>query len=544
METLVCENLSFSYPLSDKKVLNGINLKINSGEFVVLCGKSGCGKTTLLKHFKPEIAPYGKKSGKILFDGVELSGLSRRDSASKIGFVSQDAESQTVTDEVSRELAFGLENLGASPEKIRLKLAETASYFGMGSWFHKKTDELSEGSRRLLNAASIMTTDPELIVFDEPVSRLDPASASDFFYMVSKINREAGVTVIVAEHRLEEALSRADRVLFMRGGKIYLDCPPKELSARIAPSDKFALAVCPASARIFAAIGRPADGLVSENDGASRLSSLFGGKKPAFTRIEKPGFQTKENAVEIKNLFFRYRKNDPDVISNLSLKIPKGGVFAIMGGVGSGKSTLLKLAAGSLRPLSGKIRFTGPGTVKVLALPQDARRLFAGKTVREELEEATGDAAKAAALARSAGFSGMEERRSYDLSAGETQKLALAKLTAQNPDILLLDEPTRGMDREFKTEFSKFLMAFVKEGKTVVAASHDVEFCAETADLCAMLFDSDIVCVKPSGEFFVENFFYTTAARRISRRVFENCVVDEDVISLCRKNLNPKDAPS
>ncbi len=540
MEQIICKNLSFSYPLSDSNTLESINFSIKKGEFVVLCGKSGCGKTTLLRHLKKELTPAGKRSGEVIFNGTEISTLGDRDAASKIGFVMQNPESQIVTDKVWHELAFGLENLGEDTASIRLKTAEMATYFGMQDMFDQKISELSGGKKQMLNLASVMVMNPEIIIFDEPTSQLDPIAAGNFLSAVSKINRELGITVVMTEHRLEEVFGCADRVIVMDSGRITIDCPPDELSEKISGTDEFVKLAMPASIRIHSQLSKGKSPL-TVNSGAKWLSSLFEGKKPGITRIEPKEFEIKSNAIEIKNVFFRYEKNGTDIIKNLSLDVPEGSIFAVMGGNAAGKSTLLKILSGALKPVSGKIKIFGENIKKsgasVVAMPQSVEALFTRKTVREELAEMKATAEKTEEVIRLTRIAGLLDRHPYDVSGGEMQRVALAKLLLKDPGILLLDEPTKGMDAEFKTVFAEILYKLKSKGKTVVMVSHDIEFCSVCADFCAMIFDGAAACVRDSNSFFAGNKFYTTSANRMSRHIFENCVTDKDVIELCRKNL-------
>ncbi len=540
MEQIICKGLKFAYP-NGSDVLCGIDLKIEKGDFAVICGRSGCGKTTLLRQMKKSVAPAGKLKGEILFNGVPVSQMNDRDSASKIGFVFQNPESQIVTDKVWHELAFGLENLGVESAEIRLRTAEMAAYFGMKDWFDKKISQLSGGQKQLLNLASVMVMRPELIILDEPTSRLDPVAAGNFLATVSKINRELGVTVVMTEHRLEDAFGYANRVIVMDNGVITADCAPSELGGKAERLDSFVRLAMPASVRIFAALGGEGDCPVTVNEGARWLSALLG--MPRFSEIDRKKFSFCGNAVEIKNLFYRYEKNGADVISNLNLDVPKGSVFAITGGNGAGKTTLLKILSGVMKPVSGKIKIHGESAKKsntsVLMLPQDVQLLFTKSTVGEELEKMRTDKNNIADIAALTGISHLLERHPYDLSGGEQQRAALAMLLLKDPDILLLDEPTKGMDSEFKAEFADILKKMTQAGKTVVMVSHDVEFCAAYADFCSMIFDSTVVCVKETAEFFTGNFFYTTSANRMSCGIFKNCVTDKDVISLCKKNICP-----
>ncbi|MBQ7838088.1 MAG: energy-coupling factor ABC transporter ATP-binding protein [Clostridia bacterium] len=543
MEQIICKNLNFSYPLSDENALDNINLSVRKGEFIVLCGRSGCGKTTLLRHMKAAVTPAGKRSGEILFCGKPLSEMNSRDAAMKIGFVMQDPDNQIVTDKVWHELAFGLENLGTESSVIRLKAAEMAAYFGMKDWFNKKISELSGGQKQLLNLASVMVMNPEVIIFDEPTSQLDPVAAGNFLATVSKINRELGITVIMTEHRLEEVFAYADRVLVMENGRITVDCTPKELTASIKNTSEFVRLSMPATVRIHSAVCENGESPLTVNEGARWISDFLKDKEIKFNRIIPKKFEDKGTALKIKNLFFRYDAKGADILENLSLEVPKGSIFAIMGGNGAGKSTLLKVVSGQLKAISGKIEIFGEKAVKskakILYLPQNVQTLFTRKTVLAELEEMGADKRKINEIAALTGIEKLLDRHPYDISGGEQQRLGLAKILLKEPEILLLDEPTKGMDCEFKAEFAKILEALKAEGKTVVMVSHDIEFCSVCADFCAMMFDSTVVSVKDSNGFFAGNFFYTTSANRMTRHVFENCVTDKDVISLCKKNILP-----
>ena len=528
MKQIVFENFGFSYPESEKS-LDGINLNIEKGEFIVLCGKSGCGKTTFLRQLKSAVAPAGKTEGRILLNGTDIKEISEYDAAFKIGMVFQDPESGIVTDKVWHELAFGLESLGMSPDAIRLRVAEMSEFFGLNEHFNRKISELSGGMKQLLNLASVMAMAPEALLLDEPTSQLDPVAASDFLSSVYRINRELGITVIITEHRLEELLGYADRVLVMENGRIKLECSPRELCLKGGLEDDYIGQLMPSAVKIYNALGEGNECPLTVNEAAKWLRGIFDGE-PEIRRIDRKAKSFDKNAVELKNVSFRYEKNGNDILENLSLKVPEGSVFAILGGNGEGKSTLLKLACGAEKPVYGKVKTNG----KVSMLPQNVQTLFTQNTVREELSEVCADSEKIKQASVLTNIEKILDKHPYDISGGEQQRTALAKILLTDPDILLLDEPTKGMDCEFKLNFAEILKSL---GKTVVMVSHDVEFCAENADFCAMLFDGKIVSCSTAGDFFSGNFFYTTCANRISRNVFENCVTDKEVIALCRENL-------
>lgn len=534
MEQIVFKNLSFTYPLTGEKALDGVNLGVKRGEFVLLCGKSGCGKTTLLRHLKTALIPQGKYDGEVLINGKSVFDMTVSESAKTVGFVMQDPEMQIVTDKVWHEMAFGLENIGASKSEIRLRCAEMAAYFGMQSIFDKKISELSGGQKQLLNLASVMACCPEILLLDEPTSQLDPVAAENFISTVAKINRELGVTVIMTEHRLEEAFALADRVVVMEKGKILLDRPPREMCV-LPEKDGFLSRAMPSPVRIFSALTPERELPLTVREAVQRLEEIV--PEPKYTAAEKAAIPQGKAALELKGVSFRYEKDGKNIINDLSLSVPEGSVMSIMGGNAAGKSTLLKLIAGILPLHGGKIKANGTDIkksgVRIGYMPQDPQTLFTENSLRKEI---IGENAHSAASLT--GLSHLLDRHPYDLSGGERQRAALAKLLAKDPDIYLLDEPTKGMDCEFKDSLKNIFSFLCERGKTVVIVSHDVEFCAESADVCVMLFDGEAAGVCDTRDFFGGNYFYTTAASRISRRIFEKCVTDKDVTELCKKNMS------
>lgn len=513
------EDLSFAYPETDRLVLDDINLKINKGEFVLVCGRSGCGKTTLLRRLKPVIAPSGMKKGRILYGGRPLEELSLREQAEKIGFVMQDPESQMVTDKVWHELAFGLENLGYPQDEIRLRTAETAAFFGIEPWFRRSVSELSGGRKQLLNLAAVMAMRPELIVLDEPTSQLDPLAAVEFTDMLKRVNTELGVTVVISEHRLENVFEHADRVLVMDEGSIKADVPPRDCTGLLRLTADPMLCAMPSAARIGEAAGKK--GCITAAEAAAALADK---PKNDVSPAERP--RGTEKVLDAKGIYFKYEKNSRDIARNLSLQLMRGDFFALLGGNGSGKTTALKLLSGVLRPYRGSIKAGG----RVLLLPQSPVDLFTEKTVLDDLRQITKDEE---AIKQAVGMTETGDilhMHPFDVSGGELQKAAVAKLLLAKPDILLLDEPTKGMDDFFKIKFGRLLQRLAADGLTVLMVSHDIEFCAEYTNRCAMLFDGEIVSTGEPHSFFSCNSFYTTAASRISRGIYKNKITASEVI--------------
>lgn len=540
LEILQIEDLSFCYPETDKKTLDAISLSVESGELAVICGESGCGKSTLLRLIKRELSPYGEKSGEIFYNGIPLAQLDERTAAADIGFVLQNPESQIVTDSVWHELAFGIESLGLSSEVIRRRVAEMASYFGIEGWFHKKTAELSGGQKQLLNLASVMVMQPKILLLDEPTAQLDPIAAADFIATLQKLNRELGLTVLLVEHRLEEVFPIADRVCLMEQGRaVYFDRPDRIGEFFKARPFHPMSAGLPAAMRIFEALEQSGTVPITVREGRRYVTENYGNtvssaEPEAYTHSD-------ERAVELKNVWFRYERETPDVMKGVSFEVYKGEHFCILGGNGAGKTTALGVLAGLLKPYRGKVVVNGKKTV---LLPQEPQTLFIGKTVYEDLQEACESmklgkdetAERIAETAERLCISQLLQMHPYDLSGGERQKAALAKLLLLQPEILLLDEPTKGIDPYSKLTFSKLIKGLKEQGITVITVTHDVEFAAANADRCGLFFDGEPVSVDTPENFFSENNFYTTAANRISRGHYKNAILCEDVIALCRAN--------
>lgn len=547
MEQFIVQDLTFSYPTEkNKPSLSHVNLTIEAGEYLVLCGQSGSGKTTLLRHLKPILTPHGTRSGQVFFNGTPLQSLSQRDQAAKIGYVMQDPDDQIVTDKVWHELAFGLESLGCEQKTMRLRTAEMACYFGIQDWFHKDVVTLSGGQKQLLNLASIMSMQPQVLILDEPTSQLDPIAASDFLNTVRKINTELGTTVIITEHRLEDILPYADRAVVMGEGKILADGAPRAVCAQLYAKNDPMFSAMPTPVRVFYASGSQGICPLTVREGRKWLLDRCPDPKVTEPAPEAPMPGEFDAAIELKELWFRYEKESPDILRGVTARVPKGSLFAIVGGNGAGKSTTLKAICGICKPYRGKVLIDGKPVEKYKAnelfcrklamLPQDPKSLFVKKTVREDLAELCADTDKIKQTAALCKIEPLLDRHPYDLSGGEQQRAALAKVLLTDPTILLLDEPTKGIDSFFKETFAAILSELKRTGITIVMVSHDVEFCAMHADFVSMFFDGQVITTDTPRRFFGSNSFYTTAANRMSRCVFQNAVSWEDVVGLYRQN--------
>ncbi len=541
------KDLSFSYPTAQgKESLHKVNVTIEKGEYVVLCGKSGSGKTTLLRQLKSMLAPYGKKSGEILFNGIPLEQTSQQEQAAQIGYVMQNPDDQIVTDKVWHELAFGLESLGCDQKTMRSRVSEMACYFGIQDWFHKDVATLSGGQKQLLNLASIMAMQPQVLILDEPTSQLDPIAASDFLNTVRKINMELGTTVIITEHRLEDIFPYADRAIVMDGGKVIADDTPRNIGKLLYEQQNDMFTAMPTPVRVFYGAKGEGDCPLTVREGRNWLSKAYPEPKVNSLPAEELKEVIENPALSLKELWFRYEKDSPDVLRGVSAEVPTGSLYAIVGGNGAGKSTTLKAICGTCKPYRGKVKVFGKPVEKyktaelftgcLAMLPQDPKSLFVKKTVWEDLAEMTKDEKKIAEIAAVCEIDSLLDSHPCDLSGGELQRSALAKVLLTEPKLLLLDEPTKGIDSFFKEKLAAILCKLKEQGITIVMVSHDVEFCAKYADMVSMFFDGQILTTDTPRRFFGNNSFYTTAANRMSRHVFSMAVTAEDVVALCGQN--------
>lgn len=548
----------------------------------MLCGPSGGGKSTLLKLLKPELSPVGTVEGGIWYKNQPLPQWEARHTAAEIGMVFQNPEAQPVMDTVEQELAFGMENLGLPPALMRSRLAEVSALFGLEPLLALPVHELSGGQKQLLNLAAVLALHPKLLLLDEPTSQLDPVAAREFIALLRRLNEELSMTIILSEHRLEEALPLADRVLLLENGTLRATGAPREL-VRMAGREEssFLLPYLPPASRLYLAFPERTD----EGDGAPEAPHLpgksaapltiregkawFRGMRPAQAADEdfKNGFagQTglglkQDSARPAKRSFgnsliqggqeekahsapllacsevtFRYERDKPDVLKRMSLSVRGGELLAILGGNGAGKSTLLQLMAGLMKPQRGKL--TIKAGVKAAYLAQNPLLYFSRDTVMEEMLQMAEyggldpDQAKRDmdVLLQKFGLDGLAGSHPLDLSGGQQQKTALAMVLLLRPDVLLLDEPTKGLDPLAKEKLAHELLELTETGMGVVMVTHDVEFAARYASRCAMLFGGAITAEGTPGTFFPANYFYTTSVNRMVRDWLPEALTVEDV---------------
>lgn len=458
------QGLSFVYPAAEVPVLDGLDWAVPQGAFALLVGGTGSGKSTLLSLLKPEIAPAGERTGELRVLGEDVAGMDVRASAERVGYVFQDPENQIVCETVWHEMAFGLENLGVSRDEMRRRVAETSYFFGLEDWLHRDTDTLSGGRKQLLSLAAVLALRPRVLLLDEPTSQLDPVAEKNFLHALFRVNRELGCTVVVATHQPRPMLEYATCAYRIECGRVREVADIASLGGR---EGLLTLDSC-----------RPAQG-------------------------EAPG------AAAIREAWFRYDRAGGWVLRGLDVAFSAGAVHAIVGGNGCGKSTMLSVLAKTAKLQRGRMV---RGAASAALLPQNPKALLVAETVRDELMEWAStcgyDEATAQERAARLGLAGLDARHPYDLSGGQRQLLALAKLLLIGPELLLLDEPTKGLDLASRRIIARALCDHAKAGGTVIMATHDLDFAEQVSDDVAMMFDGEIACMEPPADFFADNVFY------------------------------------
>lgn len=532
MEILSCENVAFKYNESTDYAISDCTFSVKKGEKIMLCGASGSGKSTLLRLLKRELSPRGELSGNITLMGKDRSELSDRESAEKIGFVMQNPDSQTVCDKVSAELAFGLESFGVKSGEIQSRVGEMAAFFGIEPLYDRDISTLSGGQKQLVGLYSVMATDPDILLLDEPTAQLDPVAARELLGILDRLNKEMGVTIIIAEHDPEELFDSCDKILYLAKGKTEFFGTPA-LTAKYFVENALE-GFLPETAKAFA---RLCDDLpINVRQGRAKLEKL------GMTDIPKQAVTDTERAepyaLQCKNLWQRYEKDSPDILKGCDLGIRKGECYGLLGSNGGGKSTLLRVICGLCKPYMGAVSLFGKkqkayknGSLfrEMLAfLPQEPVTMFVKESVREDLLQ-SGDKVTVENVSQRMGIEHLLDRHPWDLSGGEIQKCAFAKILLADPKIIILDECTKGMDSFAKKALGDILLDIKDEGRTILLVTHDLEFAAQYCDRCGLLFDGKIVAEDNAVEFFSHNRFYTTAAARLTRGFFSGAVTSTAV---------------
>ncbi|HHW43728.1 MAG TPA: ABC transporter ATP-binding protein [Desulfotomaculum sp.] len=538
------ENLTYYYPEAEKPALKNINLEIGEGEFLLITGGSGSGKSTLARVLAGLIPDFygGTFGGKVFFQGKEMRTLDRRRLAREVGMVFQDPEKQIVQSCVEAEIAFGLENLGLPPDEMSRRVAEVIGFMNLSPVREAFTANLSGGQKQKLALAAVLVMQPRVLILDEPTSQLDPVSAEEILNVVKRLNEEMGFTVIMVEQRLERCFHLADRVLLMEDGRVLCDgSPPVEAREAV----KRGLPFVPPVARFFAGLDAPLIP-VTVKEGRRLLQSYINGKnaagaKPAVCRTKNLSTvkgDLKKNIISLQNVWFTY-PDGPEALKGVCLDIKEGEFVAILGENGAGKSTLLRVMAGLIQPGRGRVYVQGKEMGRngfkdmrgfIAYLSQNPNDYLFQETVEDELlftmnNFGLKDRGTVDEILKRMQLECYRRRNPRDLSSGERQRVALASVLVTGPGLIILDEPTRGIDLRLKAELGHFLEEEASRGKTVVMVTHDVEFAAEFAQRVIMMFGGRIVSDGEKHTVLGRSVFYSPQIGKLCRGICDGVLI-------------------
>jgi energy-coupling factor transport system ATP-binding protein len=542
-------DLTFYYGGAAEPALRGVNLEIEDGEFVLVTGPSGGGKSSLCRCLNGLIPHFygGMIAGRVKVQGLDVVEHSTKEMATRVGMVFQDPENQLVAMDVEREIAFGLENLGFPRDVISKRMEESLDTLGISGLRYRPVHELSGGEKQKVAIASVLALHPDILVLDEPTSELDPKGAEEVVSVVERLNDELGITVILVEHRLDRVVHLVDRVIVLDKGMVLADGRPRDVLDRREVAE--AGVGVPPVIRLVQRLrdkGLSIDSTpLTVKEGRSMLDGLFrDGRRSAPSRAERPKGKP---VIEMDHLWHVYPQ-DTTALKDVSLTICEGEFVAVMGRNASGKTTLVKHVNGLLKPTKGKVRVAGidpeRATIAELARkvgfvfqnPND--HLFAD-TVEEEI----------AFTARNLGYRGREMssrvdemlerfdlvdcRRQYPrfLSGGEKQRVALASVLVAHPQVLILDEPTRGMEQRLKSELMAFLNEYRESGNTVILVSHDVETVVEHADRVILLSEGRVVVDGDKRSVLSRALLFSPQINRLVQG-FDKYGVPGDILSV------------
>ncbi len=556
------ENLTYYYPGSARAALRDINLEIGEGDFILVAGGSGSGKSSLARALAGLIPDFygGRIGGKVFFRGKDIGKMDRRKLAREVGMIFQDPEKQIVQTCVEAEIAFGLENLGLCPGEMPRRIAEVISFMNLLPVKESFTANLSGGQKQKLALASVLAMQPRVLVFDEPTSQLDPVSAEDILNLAKRLNEEMGFTVIMIEQRLERCFHLADRVLLMEKGEIVCAGRAQEVAGA---TIKRGLPFLPPVTRLFASLNFSSTPVTvkegrkilrschEEKNFAAKEQSVLccnnvhtgdlreqkivaGGRHSGECCNPAHDLREQTSVVSLKNVWFTY-PGGQEVLKDVSLDVKEGEFMAILGENGAGKSTLLKLMTGILKPGRGSVRVQGKDLSNkgfkeirkfTAYLSQNPNDYLFRDTVEDELlftlkNFGIGNIAAVDEMLEKFHLVGYRKTNSRDLSGGERQRVALASVLVTGPGLIILDEPTRGVDFCLKAELGRFLQEETEKGGTVIVVTHDVEFAAEFAGRSVIMFAGSIVSDGEKHDVLGKSVFYSPQISKMCRGICE-----------------------
>lgn len=518
-------DFSFGYA-SGPMALRNVSIKVEQGEFVLIAGDSGSGKSTLLRAINGLIPHFysGKYCGTVSVYGKDPKDAAPRDLAGYVGTVLQDPENQVLMRTVEREIAFPLENAGLGEDEITKRVEDILDLVGIDEIRGRKVEELSGGELQKVAIASAMAMHPRALLLDEPTSQLDPRSAEEILNLVKRFNDELGITVILVEHRMENTLHRADRLIVMKDGEIIGDGEPRIIASRI---DLDSLGIgYPQVSRIARALKEEYLPLTVKE----AWKSLRGAVHPK--RVEREKRKKGEPVAKLKNIHFGY--HGEYVLRGVNLDIHRGEVLGIIGRNGSGKTTLAKLIAGILEPQKGRIKYD-VDKKRIGMVFQNPNLHVMGDTVRENIEytlraRSEEDGGKVGRTLKILGIEALAERNPMDLSGGERLLMALGTVLVFEPEILILDEPTRGLSWRYKMRLAEIIKNYANS-RAVVLISHDMELVARVATRVAMMASGKIVLEGETARMLSGNMTFSTQVNKLAR------LIDERSLALTEEDL-------
>lgn len=521
MEVFKIHDLTYYYPRKEDPALKDINLNIEEGEFILLLGSSGSGKSTLGRVFNKIVPNFygGKIKG-------ELEGTD------EVGMVFQDPEKQLVMDKVERELAFGLENIGVPYSAMRKKVMEALSFLNIYDIKDKKTYELSGGQKQKVALGATISMGYKFLVLDEPTSQLDPVSAEEILHILKRLNEELGYTIILIEQRIDRCFHLADRILFMENASLVFDGNREEFVFWSNEKNKNFL---PSVSEYFVKKGYE-NTPFTVKEGRKKLKKLFDKnnlpKKEIHINDNK-----KEDVIIAKNIDFIY-ENGKHALKKIDLTVHKGEVLGILGENGGGKSTLLKNISGLLKPTKGKLYVEGV----VGYLSQNPNDYLFNDSVYEELKYTLDnkdikDYEVIDKTLKDLDIYQYKYKNPRDLSGGERQRVAIASILVMDPDILILDEPTRGLDKDLKEKLGHIILELKDKRKTVILVTHDVEFTSKFCDRACLIFDGSIAQIGSKYEVMSSGIYYSTQINKLFSGYVNNILTLDDALDITSEYL-------